>query len=298
MICSAKAQAVAEGDVTNVTALSEKTDASGQLAQIRDLTAKGVNILLINPADKDSLNPAIDEAIKAGIAVVAIDAPVSAPGAFNLSNDQENYAYLGAKWLFEQLKGEGSVVYMRGAAGHPADNDRDVGFKRAMSEFPNIKVAKETQTGWDQKTATDQINEILAAGTDFDGVWTSGIDNVIVDALVKADKLVPIVGADNAGFVDQLLTVPGLQGAAVTNPPAVGGAGVVLGKKILNNDKPGSADVHVTPELWENTTDDGKAKLTAAQIPGLPAIWPLGLTVQGWTTYEAEAVKECKGPGE
>lgn len=298
MICSAKAQAVQEGNITGVSVLSEKTDAAGQLAQIRDLTTKGVNILLINPADKDSLNPAIQEALDAGIAVVAIDAPVSAEGAYNLSNDQEQYAYLGAKWLFETLGGKGAVVYMRGIPGHPADTDRDTGFKKALAEYPGITVAKETSTNWDQKTATDQINEILSSGTKFDGVWTSGIDNVIVEALQKADKLVPIVGADNAGFVQQLLTIPGLKGAAVTNPSAVGGAGVVLGEQILAGNAPADHNVHVTPDLWENTTDAGKAKLAAAQIAGLPDIWPLGLTVADWTTYDPAAVVACKGPGE
>ena len=218
MICSAKAQAVKQGNVTGVTVLSEKTDATGQLAQIRDLIAKGVKVLLINPADKDSLNPAIKEAIDAGIAVVAIDAPVSAPGAYNLSNDQENYAYLGAKWLFEQLGGKGAVVYMRGIPGHPADTDRDKGFKKALAENPGITIAKETSTNWDQKTGTDQINEILSSGTKFDGVWTSGIDNVIVEALQKANHLVPIVGADNSGFVKQLLTDPGPQGRRRDQP--------------------------------------------------------------------------------
>ncbi len=39
-------------------------------------------------------------------------------------------------------------------------------------------------------------------------------------------ELVPVVGADNAGFVNQLGTVEGVSGAAVTNPGSVGGAGV------------------------------------------------------------------------
>jgi len=187
---------------------------------------------------------------------------------------------------------------MRGIPGHPADTDRDKGFKKALAENPGITIAKETSTNWDQKTGTDQINEILSSGTKFDGVWTSGIDNVIVEALQKANHLVPIVGADNSGFVKQLLTIQGLKGAAVTNPPAVGGAGVVLGEQLLAGQKPADVNVHVTPELWDNTTPEGKAKLTAAQIPGLPDIWPLGLTVPDWTTYDAAAVKDCKGPGE
>jgi ribose transport system substrate-binding protein len=302
MICSAKAQAVQAGDISSVLATTRVTDATGQLADIRDLIAKKVNMLLINPASPDALNPAIAEAIAAGIAVVAIDAPVTAPGAFNLSNDQEQYAYLGAKWLFEQMKGTGDVVYMRGIAGHPADTDRDKGFKKAMAEYPNIKIAKETVTKWDQATAVTQINDILSSGLKFDGIWTSGIDNVIVDALKTAKHpFVPIVGADNAGFVSQLLDTtnyPGLVGAAVTNPAAVGGAGVVLAEKILAGNKPADNNVHVTPDLWENVTDAGKAQLKAAADPSLPKIWPLGLTVKDWTTYPAAAVKACKGPGE
>ena len=302
MICSVKAQAVTSGNVSSVTVQSRVTDAAGQLADIRDLTAKNVKVLLINPASPDALNPAIAEAIAKGIAVVAIDAPVTAPGAYNMSNDQVQYAYLGAKWLFEAMGKTGAVVYMRGIPGHPADTDRDTGFKKAMSEYPNITIAKETSTNWDQKTAVTQINDILTSGVKFDGIWTSGIDNVIVDALKTAKHAyVPIVGADNVGFVRQLLDTtgyPGLKGAAVTNPPAVGGAGLVLANQLLAGQKPASNNVHVTPELWDNTTEAGKASLTAANDTTLPAIWPLGLTIKDWTTYPKDAVKACKGPGE
>ena len=51
----------------------------------------------------------------------------------------------------------------------------------------------------------------------------------------------PIVGADNVGFVNQLLDsagYPGLVGAAVTNPGSVGGAGVTLALQILNGQAP------------------------------------------------------------
>ena len=92
------------------------------------------------------------------------------PSAYILSNNQEQYAYLGAKWLFEQLSGKGSVVYMRGAAGAGADNDRDKGFKRALAEFPGISVAKEVFTGWQQDQGKQQINDIIASGAKFDGV--------------------------------------------------------------------------------------------------------------------------------
>jgi ribose transport system substrate-binding protein len=299
MICSAKAQAAKSGQVTEVSVTHRDTDAAGQLADIRDLIAKGVNAIVINPASPDALNPALAEAETAGIVVVSVDAPVTAPNAYNLSNNQEEYAYLGAKWLFEELGGEGNVVYMRGIAGHPADTDRDKGFKRALAENTGITVVAETQTKWDPATGVAQINEILTGGTEFDGIWTSGIDSSIVDALKTAGHdWVPVVGADNAGFVQQLLNEEGLEGAAVTNPPAVGGAGVELALRILNGDAPDSKTVLVNPEIWDNTSDAGKASLTAAADPAIDPLWPLGLEVPEWTEYSKEEIIACKGPGE
>ena len=299
MLCSAKAQAVKAGNVSKVTIIHRDTDAPGQLADIRTLIAQGVNAIIINPAGPDALNPAIAEAIAAGITVIAVDASVTAPGAYNLSNDQEQYAYLGASWLFKEMGGTGAVVYMRGIAGHPADTDRDTGFQRALAENPGITIASTAVTKWDPATATTQINDIMSAGTEFDGIWTSGVDSNIVDALKAANHpYVPIVGADNAGFVTQLLAADGPKGAAVTNPASIGGAGVTLALQILGGQKPAETTVHVTPELWANTDDAGKASLTAAADPSLPKTWPLGLTIKDWTTYTKPELIACKGPGE
>jgi ribose transport system substrate-binding protein len=299
MICSAKVQARKAGNVASVQVIHRNTDAAGQLEDIRTLIAADVDAIIINPAGPDALNPAIAEAIAQGITVVSVDAPVTAPNSYYLANNQEEYGYLGAKWLFEQLGGQGKVVYMRGIAGHPADTDRDKGFKRALAENPGIEVVSETQTDWDPAKGTAQINDVLSSGVEFDGIWTSGIDQNIVDALKTAGHdWVPIVGADNAGFVNQLLNEQGLTGAAVTNPPSVGGAGVALALQILGGQKPASNAVLVNPEVWENTTADGKAKLTAAADPDINELWPLGLEIPSWTTYSKDEIIACKGPGE
>src|SRR6185436_10610149 len=113
-----------------------------------------------------------------------------------------------------------------------------------LKENPGITIAATTVTKWDPKTATDQINDVMNAGTKFDGIWTSGVDSNIVDALKAANHpYVPIVGADNAGFVAQLLAADGPKGAAVTNPPSVGGAGVKLALQLLSGQKPTSNTV-------------------------------------------------------
>ena len=299
MICAIKAQALASGKVAKLNIAHRNTDAAGQLEDLRNLISAKVDAIVVNPADPAGIQAALKEATDAGIVVVAVDQTVNEPSAYIISNNQEQYAYLGAKWLFEQLGGKGSVVYMRGAAGASADSDRDKGFKKALAEFPDIKVAQETFTGWQQDQGKQQILDYIATGVPFDGIWTSGIDNVIVDALVESQApLVPVVGADNAGFVGQLNSVEGLKGAAVTNPGSIGGAGVTLALQILEGQKPASQTVLVEPALWENVTDAGKAQLKEAADPSLSPEWPVSISINDWTTYTKDQIVACKGPGE
>ncbi|WP_413467837.1 ABC transporter substrate-binding protein [Mesorhizobium sp. B2-8-5] len=299
MICAMKAQALASGEVTKLNIAHRNTDAAGQLEDIRNLISAKVDAIVVNPADPAGIKAGLEEATKAGIVVVAVDQAVTEPSAYIISNNQEQYAYLGAKWLFQQMGGKGEVFYMRGAAGASADSDRDKGFKKALAEFPDVKVAQEVFTGWQQDQAKQQILSFLATGTPINGIWTSGIDNVIVDALVEQQApMVPVVGADNAGFVGQLSSVKGLVGAAVTNPGSIGGAGVTLALQILDGKKPAQQTVLVEPQLWENATDEGKAKLKSVVDPSLSPEWPVSISIPDWTTYTKEQIVACKGPGE
>jgi ribose transport system substrate-binding protein len=310
-VCTAKAEALASGQVSELTTIHRNTDAAGQLQDIRDLIAADVDAIVFNPNDPAALNPALAEANAAGIKTISVDAYVTDPSTYNLYNNQIEYAKLGAKWLFDQLNGEGTVYYMRGLAGHPADSDRDIGFKEVLKDYPNIKVvpnADGVATGWDPATTTTLINEFISSGQydTIQGIWTSGMDSQVVDAIKGANKTyVPIVGADLGAFVGQLLNETGLEGAAVTNTAAVGGAGVGLALKLLNGDAvetdPSASQpntVLLKPVLADNTSDAGKTMLESWQVDGLDPLWPLGLQIEGFTTYTPEQAVACKGPGE
>lgn len=313
-VCTAKAEALASGEVTELVTIHRNTDAAGQLSDIRDLIAADVDAIVFNPNDPDALNPALEEAVAAGIPTVSVDAFVTHEDSYNLYNNQVEYARLGAEWLFEQLGGEGNVYYMRGLAGHPADSDRHIGFQEALENYPDINVIPSIDgehTGWDPATTTQLINDWIASGQygDTDGIWTSGMDSQVVDAIQQAGlDFVPIVGADLGAFVNQLLdeeNYPGLEGAAVTNTAAVGGAGVNLALKLLNGEDIAVAEdaaqpntVLLDPVLADNVTDEGRATLESWQVDGLDPLWPLGLEIEGWTTYTPEQAVECAGPGE
>jgi ribose transport system substrate-binding protein len=311
-VCTAKAEALASGQVSQLTTIHRNTDAAGQLQDIRDLIAAGVDAIVFNPNDPKALNPALQEAKAAGIKTVAVDQYVTDPDTYQLFNNQVKYAELGAKWLFDKLGGKGTVWYQRGFAGAGADNDRNTGFQNVLKDYPDIKVLPNKDgvaTQWDPATTTQVTNDFIASG-DYDktnGIWTSGMDVETIDAIKAAGKkFIPLVGTDRGGSVTKFLDptgYPGLDGAAVTNTAAVGGAGVALAIKLLNGEAvqtdPSAAQpntVLLDPVLADNLTDAGKATLQSWLVSGLDPSWPLGLKVEGYTHYTPEQAIACKGP--
>ena len=51
-----------------------------------------------------------------------------------------------------------------------------------------------------------------------------------------------------------------------------------------------------TPEAYDNTSDDGKAKLEEVYNQDLDNLWPVSWQIEGWTTYTFDQMKACKGP--
>jgi ribose transport system substrate-binding protein len=292
MICSVKAQALASGQVDEVLVHNVNGDASAQIAGIRNLISSGANAIVINPADREALNPVIKEADARDIVVVAVDQAVTAPEAYVVTNDQVAYGRLGAEWLAKELGGKGNIVEMRGISGVPADDDRHKGFMEVIEQNPGMKVVKETFTDWSFAPAGKQANDILNSNTPVDAIWTSGIDYVVVDALKKAGKEdVPVIGADNNKFLEQLKD--GAAGAAVTNPAAIGGVGTAIAIQALNGEEPEKVTT-LTPEVWD--MESAADKINEFYDPELPPTYSNQMIVEPYTTYTKEQLTGCEGP--
>jgi len=294
MICSVKAQALASGKVSSVKVANRNGGPAEQNADLRNLISAGANAIVVNPSSPSALNAVIAQAASRNVKVVSVDQRVTAPQAYNATNDQVAYGRLGATWLFKQLGGKGNVVEMRGIAGVPADTDRHTGFRQALKKYPRIKVVKQTFTGWQFATGGKQILDILNSGVRVDGVWTSGIDYTIVNAFRTAKKkLVPIVGADNNQFLKQLMTVKGFRGAAVTNPATIGGVGTAMAIKLLDGQSVPKW-VKLTPQVWDMKTS--AATIKSYYSKKRPPTYSSQLFVKPWTTYTAAQLTSCKGP--
>ena len=296
MICSIKAQALASGKVSKVVVANRNGGPAQQNDDLRTLVAAGANAIILKPSSQTALTDAISYAASRGIKVVAVDQRVTAPQAYAATTDQVAYGRLGAAWLFKALRGKGNVVELRGTAGAPADSDRHAGFLKALKTYPGIKVVKSGYTGGSFSVAGKQMRDILDSGLRVDGVWTSGTDFTVTNAFKAAGKpLVPIVGADTNEFLKQQLTLKGWRAAAVTNPAAIGGVGAAMAIRLLSG---ASAPkwLKLTPEVWDNGTATGNARIRASFSPSAAPTYSVHLQVKPWTTYTNAQVLGCKGP--
>ncbi len=297
MICAIKAEATASGKVDKVVVVNRNGGPTEQIADLEGLISQGVDAIILNPTDRDGLNAVIESAIAQGIVVVAVDQAVTAEGAYVVTNDQTAYAQLGAEWLFETLGGSGKVVEMRGIDGVPADSDRHDGFEAALAKYPDIEVIAAPFTGWDPSTGAQQALDLITT-QEIDGIWTSGIDYSVVEQFQVANvDYVPVVGADNNGFVEQLLNLAddGFVGAAVTNPPAIGAVGMAIAIDALTGQNPDRVTT-LTPNVY--ATGD-TAALEAMYAPDEQVGWSTYVNIEPYTSYNGSTdVSACKAPGE
>jgi ribose transport system substrate-binding protein len=234
------AQYVQSGVTKELVVESADVDVQGQAQQIRNLINKGVNAIIINPNSQTALNSVIKEAKDAGIVVIAVDQEISAPEAVNVVIDQTEWARTSAKWLVDQLGGQGNVVVINGLAGHPANEARYNGVKEVFGQNPGIKVLNEVNADWVQTTGQQKMADLLASQPDIDGIWSQdGMAQGVLQALVAANPAeYPVVaGEARAGYMqlwnEVLQTKPDFKSFGVVNPPGIGTSGIHVAVQLL-----------------------------------------------------------------
>ena len=219
---------------------SADTDAQGQIQQIQNLVNKGVDAIIINPGDVNALNPTLEDVTAQGIPVIAVDQEICADGVINVVIDQKEWAKISAKWLAEQLGGQGDIVLIEGFVGHPANEARMAGVEEVLADYPDINVVGRDTGMWDQATGQQVMSNFLASLPNIDGVWTQdGMASGVLQAIMTANpEKWPINSGEArqsylAMWNDLLAERPDFQSIGVYNPPGVGASGLRVVLNIL-----------------------------------------------------------------
>ena len=138
-------------------------EVAAQIADIRDLVALGVDVLIVNPNSATALNPVLKEAHDAGVLIVATDQHVTSECAYNVVIDHAEWFADITRWVCEQLGGKGNIVIVTGITGHPANEERMRGCNEVLKEYPEINVLAVVEGAWNFDVAEKNMAPIIAA---------------------------------------------------------------------------------------------------------------------------------------
>jgi len=286
-------QAYMELGLTNELIIeSADVDVPGQIQQIQNLINRGADAIIVNPNDQNALNAVMEEAVEAGILVIAVDQEVSSPQALNVVTNQKEWAMISARWLVDQLGGAGDVVLIEGFVGHPANEARMDGVAEVFADYPDIQVVGRDTGMWDQATGQQVMSDFLASLPSIDGLWTQdGMAEGALRAIRTADPAEwPITtGEARAGFLQLWNELrderPGFTTIGVVNPPGMGVSGLRVALQMLTGSEVDEAQLEgafgntlyvpipgvVTEENFE-------------EVYALYADAPASYTLDGWIT--------------
>jgi ribose transport system substrate-binding protein len=147
------------------------TDPQRQIEEIDALIAQKVDGIVIAPADSKSLAASIDRAVEAGIPVVTylVDSPESKRLTY-IASDQEADGSRIADFVAKRLGGKGSIVISYAQAGNAEQEGRLGGFRRAIANYPSIKILQVVEDKYDETVGSESLKPILAQHGDLSAI--------------------------------------------------------------------------------------------------------------------------------
>lgn len=232
------------------------TDAKGdmvkQIADVEDLLARGVDLLILNPKDPKALVPATKAATAEGVPVIIIDSGIdpSADYVTLIQSDNTANGELVGSWLVQQMKGEPiKMAVMSGSQGSVVGRARRhavfagvIAQQLRDNNKTDFEIVTQGWGGWNAEGGLKAMEDILVAHQDFN-VLAAENDSMALGALRaieeagRADDILVIAAADGQKEAYQAIK-EGRYGATGLNDPAlIAKTAVDVGIRYLQGEK-------------------------------------------------------------
>lgn len=145
------------------------TRTSTQIAQILEMVASGIDLLIVSPNEASPLTPIIESVYEQGIPVIILDRRI---------NSSKYTAYIGAdnkligreagKYLVRLLNGKGRILEVYENLNITAFADRHSGFREVIDQYPEITVDSVMAIDKGEGKYRRLIHEV-----DYDGLYAA-----------------------------------------------------------------------------------------------------------------------------
>ncbi len=166
-----------------------------QTSQIRELVAKGIDLLIVAPNETEPLTAVVEEVYQSGIPVVLIDRKVNSENytAF-ISADNYQIGKTAGEYIVSRFNGVGKILEIQLSMNISPAIERSRGFRDAIAIYPDLEIVAAVKSeGNIEKLVKDfplVINQYPAANIVFG--HTDGLSKTaakVLDTLGKKDQL-------------------------------------------------------------------------------------------------------------
>jgi ribose transport system substrate-binding protein len=159
-----------------------QNDSAKQAADIESFIARGVDGILISPMTVDSLVPAIEMAVEAGIPVATVDRAANTDlvlahvGADNVAGGRA-----AAQYIVDALGGSGTVIQLEGTPGSSAAIDRKSGFEEGLAGT-GVEIIVSQTAEFNRAQGQVVMENLIQSYPEFDAVFGAN-DEMIIGAI-------------------------------------------------------------------------------------------------------------------
>ncbi|MCG8471008.1 MAG: ribose ABC transporter substrate-binding protein RbsB [Desulfobacterales bacterium] len=233
------AQKMAKKMDVELIVLDSQNDPSKELANVEDLTVRGVKAILINPTDSDAVSNAIRMINRTGIPVLTLDRGATRGKVMShIASDNIAGGKMAGDHIAKRLGQGAKVIQLEGLAGTSAARDRGEGFAQAV-KANRFKVLASQPADFDRTKGLNVMENLLAANGDVQAVFAQNDEMALgaIRALAAAGKKVIVMGFD--GTDDGIAAVKRgeMAGTIAQQPALIGALGVETAVKVLKGEK-------------------------------------------------------------
>jgi rbsB len=224
----------------DLVVLDSQNDPAKELANVEDISVRGVKILLINPTDSDAVGNAIAVANQKKLPVITLDRAANKGQVIaHIASDNTAGGEMAGNYIAEKLGKGAKIIQLEGIAGTSAARERGAGFAKA-AQAHDFKILASQPADFDRSKGLNVMENLLTAQPEVQGVFAQN-DEMALGALraiqAAGKKDLVLVGFD--GTDDGVKAVKGGKMAATIaqQPEKIGEIGVQTADKVLKGEK-------------------------------------------------------------
>ncbi len=149
-----------------------QNDSLRQRAQVEELVAEGIDLLIISPKEAAPLTKPVAEAFQKGIPVIVLDRAVDGDQftAF-IGADNRKIGREAGRFIAKKVGGHGKIVELQGLMTSTPGRDRHDGFVEGLGKQDDVKVVFTADMQWLEPNARKEMDSALTTNAQVDVVY-------------------------------------------------------------------------------------------------------------------------------